>query len=104
MPSGQMRIVLRFKQVQSRSLATCSADAVHAYLLPTLPTSLNADGRQPICLASTPAHHTLMPHTVRGRSDRIWLSAVRVFVRIAGRWHLGPVHGAAATSRPVTPR
>jgi hypothetical protein len=48
MPRGQMRIGPRFKQVQSRSRAACSTDAIHAHLLPSLPTSLNADGREPI--------------------------------------------------------
>jgi hypothetical protein len=58
MPRGQMRIALRFKRVQSRSRAACSTDAIHAHLLPSLPTSLNADGREPISPAP-PAQHTL---------------------------------------------
>ena len=40
MPRGQMRIALRFKQVQGRSRAACSTGAIDAHLLPTLPTSL----------------------------------------------------------------
>jgi hypothetical protein len=56
MPRGQMRIALRFQQVQSRSRAACSTDAIHAHLLLSLPTSLNADEREPICPASALAH------------------------------------------------
>jgi hypothetical protein len=85
-----MRIALRFNQVQSRSLATCSTDAIHAYLLPTLPASLNADGRQPICLASAPAQHTLMPHTAR-QVGRGWPCRTRVLRRT--RLHLA-IHDA----------
>jgi len=64
MPRGQMRIALRFKQVQSRSRAACSTDAIHAHLLPSLPNSLNADGRERF------ARHQPLRNT---RSCRWWL-------------------------------
>jgi len=65
-----MRIALRLKQVQSSSRAACSTDAIRAHLLPSLPTSLNADGREPICPASAPAQYNA--HAAGG-SGREWL-------------------------------
>ena len=68
MPRGQMRIALLFKQAQSRSRAACSTDAIHAHLLPSLPNSLNADGREPMIPAGVPVRP--VPAALPGWSHR----------------------------------